>query len=106
MIWLLFFSVFTYDISASSGNDYVSKDEVITLDSTNTSRSFVVTIVDNDVVENTKTFGVNVTTDESQVSIPDETIVITILDEDRKFPAKQCRTAYPSDMIWLQFFTC
>ena len=83
--------MFTFDISASNGSDYVSKNEIITLDSTNIAASFVVTLVDNEVVENTETFGVNVTTDESQVFIQDETIVITILDEDRKFLTKRFR---------------
>ena len=78
-----FFSVFTYHISASN-DDYISKTETITLDSTNTEDDFVVTISNDNVVENTETFGVNVTTSEAQVRIQDETVVITILDEDSK----------------------
>ncbi|CAB4009565.1 partial, partial [Paramuricea clavata] len=75
-------NVFTFDLTASNG-DYVSKTEVITLDSANTARNFVVTILNDNTVENTETFGVNITTDESQVRIQDETVVITILDEDK-----------------------
>jgi hypothetical protein len=84
--------VFTFDLTASNG-DYLSKTEVITLDSTNTARNFVVTILNDNTVENTETFGVNITTDESQVRIQDETVIITILDEDSKFDEPQCDIA-------------
>jgi hypothetical protein len=59
------------------------------LDSTNSARNFVVTILNDNTVENTETFGVNITTDESQVRIQDETVIITILDEDSKFDELQ-----------------
>lgn len=91
--------MFTFDISASSG-DYISKNEIITLDSTNSAESFVITILDNDVVEDTERFGVNVTTDESQVFIRDKTIAITIMDEDRKFPVGCIKTVYLCTRNW------
>ena len=91
--------MFTFDISASS-SDYISKNEIITLDSTNTEENFVITILDNDVVEDTESFGVNVTTDESQVFIRDKTIAITIMDEDRKFSAGCIKTVYLRTRNW------
>ncbi len=84
--------MFTSDLTASDG-DYDSKSEVITLDSTNTARNFVVTILNDNTVENSETFSVNITTDESQVRIQDETLVITILDDDSKFCESQCNRA-------------
>ena len=77
--------MFTFDRTAASNGDYISKSEVITLDSTNTQEAFVVTLTNDTTVENAETFGVNVTTGESLVNIQDETVVITIIDEDRKF---------------------
>jgi hypothetical protein len=79
--------VFTFDITASSNGDYVAKSEVVTLDGANAARSFVVTITDDNKVENAETFGVNVTTVESLVTIQDETVVITITDDDGKLIA-------------------
>jgi hypothetical protein len=57
------------------------------LDGANAARSFVVTITDDNKVENAETFGVNVTTVESLVTIQDETVVITITDDDGKLIA-------------------
>ena len=84
--------MFTSDLTASDG-DYDSKSELITLDSTNTARNFVVIILNDNTVENSETFSVNITTDESQVRIQDETLVITILDDDSKFCESQCNRA-------------
>ena len=89
--------MFTFDISASS-SDYISKNEIITLDSTKSEENFVITILDNDVVEDTESFGVNVTTDE--VFIRDKTIAITIMDEDRKFPGGCIKTVYLRTRNW------
>ena len=91
--------MFTFDISASS-SDYISKNEIITLNSTNSEENFVITILDNDVVEDTESFGVNVTTDESPLFIRDKTIAITIMDEDRKFPAGYIKTVYLRTRNW------
>ncbi|XP_028399458.1 uncharacterized protein LOC114522881 [Dendronephthya gigantea] len=76
-------NVFTYDITAAAGDDYVSKNEIITLNSTKTIETFVVAIRNDNVVENTETFGVNVSTSEQQVELQDETVVISIRDEDK-----------------------
>ena len=80
----LFLSVYTFNVTAASGGDYNAKTETITLDGTTRQRPFIVTINDDNIVENDEIFGVNITTADAQVNILEKTLYITIKDNDSK----------------------
>ena len=77
-------SVHTFDVTAASCGDYNATTETITLDGTTRLRQFIVTIKDDNIVENDEIFGVNITTADTQVNILENTLFITIKDNDSK----------------------
>ena len=81
----MFYSVSTFDVSAlAQSNDYTTTSQLVPLSPTDLQKTFIVPIEDDGIVENTEQFGVRVTSTDSQINIPTETLPISITDNDSK----------------------
>ena len=84
--YLLFCSVSTYDVSASTAaNDYEAKSEMVTIEPASSGpKPFPVAILEDNIVENTEQFGIRVTSTDAQVKIVNGEELISIEDNDSK----------------------
>ncbi|CAB4028930.1 uncharacterized protein K02A2.6-like, partial [Paramuricea clavata] len=76
-------NVSTYDVSAFAVlNDYYAKIEIVTLQPNSLQAPFLVRIREDNIVENTEQFGVQVATTDPQVNVINRNLQVSITDND------------------------